>query len=254
MKWPDLRRNQLDAVDRLTPVLLPVASVEQHGDHLPLGTDTMIVEAVMDRVDAAVDHKLLVLPTQRIGCSEHHMQLPGTLSLAHESFRRAVVDTAESVIRHGFKRIAIINGHGGNQAINGVISEQIGQQHSDVECLVANWWTPARDKVKQLQEGPIGSVGHACEFETSLMQVIAPDLVDIAAAKDGGVQHRVRSMWFDMFVSPVAACYRPFHVLSENGAYGMPSLASPEKGQKLLDLCVEALKDLIVEFWPEVFV
>lgn len=253
MIWMQLRRTQLDAVDRQTPVLLPVAAVEQHGDHLPLGTDTMQVNAILERVDAAVDGKLLILPTQQIGCSEHHMKLPGSLSVSHETFRRVVIDVAESAIRHGFKRIAIINGHGGNQSINGVIGEQIGQRNPDVECLVTNWWGPAKEKVKQLQEGPLGSVGHACEFETSLMQLIAPDLVDIAAAKDGGIQHRVKSMAFDMFQSPVAACYRPFHVLSKTGSYGMPSLASPEKGQKVLDLCVEALKDLIVEFWPEVF-
>ena len=183
------------------------------------------------------------------------MNIPGSLTLKHETFRRVVIDVAESAMRHGFKRIAIVNCHGGNQAINGVIGEQIGQQHPDVECMVLNWSGPAREKLKALQDGPIGSVGHACEFETSLIQVIAPELVDLeAAAKDdGGIQHRVKSMWFDLFQSPVAQCYRPFDVLSETGAWGKPSLASEEKGQKILDLCVDALKELIVEFWPEVF-
>jgi creatinine amidohydrolase len=253
MQWRHLRRNQLDAFDRNTPVLLATAAVEQHGDHLPLGTDCMIVEAVLERLDAAVDHKLLILPTQQVGCSEHHMKLPGSLTLQHDSMQSAVIDVIESVIKHGFKRIAIINAHGGNQYIDGVIGEKIGQRYPDVECLVTNWWTAAREKLRQVHEGGFGSVGHACEFETSLIQVIAPETVDMAAAVDGGIQHRVRSMWFDLFESPVAACYRPFHVLSKSGAYGKPSLASPEKGQKILDLSVEALKELICEFWPEVF-
>ena len=255
MLWARLRRGQLDAFDRNTPVILPVASTEQHSDHLPLCTDYLIAEAVLDRVDAALDHKLLILPTQRVGCSEHHMKIPGSLTLKHETFRRVVIDVAESVIRHGFKRIAIVNCHGGNQAINGVIGEQIGQQHPDVECMVVNWSGPAHEKLKALQDGPLGSVGHACEFETSLIQVIAPELVDLesAANNDGGIQPRVKSMWFDMLQSPVAHCYRPFDQLSETGAWGKPSLASKEKGKKILDLCVEGLKELIVEFWPEVF-
>ena len=255
MQWAQLRRNQLDAFDRNTPVILPTASTEQHSDHLPLCTDHAIVEAVLDRVDAAVDHKLLILPTVRVGCSQHHMAIPGSLTLGYDTFRRVVVETAESAIRHGFRRIAIVNCHGGNKSIVGVIGEQVGQQHPDVECMAVNWSAPARDKLKSLQEGPIGSVGHACEFETSLMQVIAPELVDLESApnNDGGIQHRVRSMWFDALHAPVASCYRPFHVLSETGAFGKPSLASPEKGQNVMDVCVESLKDLIVEFWPEVF-
>ena len=255
MQWARLRRNQLDACDRNTPVLLAVAATEQHSDHLPLATDYLIVEALLERLDAELDNKLLILPTQRVGCSEHHMIIPGSLTLTHETCRLVVTDMAESAIRHGFKRIAIVNAHGGNQSITGVIAEQIGQKHPDVECLLFNWWTPAAQKLKTLQEGPVGSTGHACEIETSLIQAIAPELVDMESApnNDGGIQHRVKSMWFDMFHAPVASCYRPFHELSETGAWGKPSLASLEKGQKALDLCVEGVKELIVEFWPEVF-
>lgn len=251
MHWAQLRQGQLDAMSRKTPVLLPVAATEQHGEHLPLNTDCLILEAIVRELDRVVDDRLLILPTQQVGCSEHHMALPGSLTLSHETFRRAVTEVADSVVRHGFKRVMILNGHGGNHAIDAVLGEQLGQRYPQVQTLVADWWTVAAKRIKPMQEGSLGSVGHACEFETSLMLAIAPQLVNLDAAEDGGIQHHVESMWFDAFQGPVAACYRPFHVLSHNGVYGRPSLASEKKGRRLLEATVESLKELIVEFWPD---
>ena len=159
------------------------------------------------------------------------------------------MEVAGSAIRHGFKRIMVLNSHGGNQAINGVIGEMMGQAYPEVECLVGNWWTISLPRLKPLQEGPMGSVGHACEFETSIIQAVAPQLVDMSQAQDGGVQHRVESMWFDLIEGPRAACYRPFHVLSENGVFGKPSLATAEKGEKILDAAVQSIQELLTEFW-----
>lgn len=250
MKWANLRRGLLDQYDRNTPVILPVAAVEQHGEHLPLGTDCMIVEAILDRLEKVMEDKVLVMPTQSVGCSEHHMQFPGSLTLKHDTFRDAVMEVASSAIRHGFKRIMILNAHGGNQAIDAVISEMMGQTHPDVECLVGNWWTISLPRLEPIKEGPMGSVGHACEFETSIIQAIAPELVDMSQARDAGIQHRVESMWFDLMKGPRAACYRPFHVLSENGVFGKPSLASAEKGEKILEAVVESICELLEGFWP----
>jgi creatinine amidohydrolase len=251
MNWSTLRRGELDAMDRRTPVILPVGATEQHGEHLPLGTDSMILDAIVQRLDAAFDGRLLILPDQQVGVSEHHMEFPGTLSFSHETLRRCVDDLAGSAIRHGFRRLVLLNGHGGNQSILGVLGEQIGQRWPEVECLVVNWWSPAAERLKKLQEGPIGSVGHACEFETSVMLAIAPALVDMSLAKDDGIQHRVESMWFDVLHSPAATCYRPFHVLSKSGSFGKPSLASVEKGRRILDEAAAALRELIAGFWPD---
>jgi creatinine amidohydrolase len=251
MNWSTLRREQLDAMDRRTPVILPIGATEQHGRHLPLGTDSMILDAVVQRVDALFHRRLLIVPCQQIGMSEHHMAFPGTLTLAHETLRRNVMDIVDSVVRHGFQRLLLLNGHGGNQAILGVLGEQIGQRWPKVECMVVNWWGPAAEQLKKLQEGPLGSVGHACEFETSMMLTIAPDLVDMSLAEDDGIQHRVESMWFDMLHGPAATCYRPFDVLSKNGVFGRPSLASAEKGRRILDATTVALRELIGGFWPD---
>ncbi len=251
MDWAALRREQLDAMDRRMPVILPVGATEQHGRHLPLGTDSMILDAMAQRLDTLFHGQLLLLPCQPIGMSEHHMAFPGTLTLTHETLRRSVMDIVDSVIRHGFHRIVLLNGHGGNQAILSVLGEQIGQRWPKVECLTASWWAPAADRLKKLQDGPIGSVGHACEFETSIMLAIAPDLVDMSLAEDDGIQHRVESMAFDMLHGPAATCYRPFNILSRGGVFGKPSLASSEKGRQILNEATKALHELIAGFWPD---
>ena len=251
MFWMQLRRSLLDAFDRRTPVILPTAAVEQHGEHLPLGTDCMIVGAIADRLVAAMTGKVLILPTVQIACSEHHMGFPGSLTITHETYRRTVMEHIESAHRHGFNRFMILNGHGGNVAINSVLNEQIGQQHPGLECLVGNWWSIAREQIEPISEGPFLSCGHACEFETSILQHIAPELVDMDQAEDGGIPHRVESMDFDFFRGGNAAFYRAFHVLSQNGVYGRPSLASAEKGQRILEGVVEAVQPLVESFWED---
>jgi len=252
MFWMQLRRGQLDAFDRRTPVILPTAAVEQHGEHLPLGTDCMIVGAIANRLDRAMDGRVLILPTVQVACSEHHMGFPGSLTITHETYRRTVMEHVDSARRHGFKRVVILNGHGGNVAINSVLGEQIGQQYADVECLVGSWWSIARARIESISEGGFLSCGHACEFETSILLEIDPDRVDMDLSEDGGMPQRVDSMNFDFFRGGNAAFYRPFHVMSHNGVYGKPSLASAEKGRLLLEETVAAVQELIESFWTDV--
>lgn len=252
MHWMQLRRGRLDAFDRRTPVILPTAAVEQHGEHLPLGTDCMIVSAIAERLDRAMDGKILILPTVQVACSEHHMGFPGSLTITHETYRRTVMEHVESVFRHGFTRLMILNGHGGNVAINSVLSEQIGQQHPEIECLVGSWWSMGRARTESISEGGFLSCGHACEFETSILLEIYPELVDMDLAEDGGIQQRVESMDFDFFRGGNASFYRAFHVMSHNGVYGKPSLASAEKGTRVLEGTVASVQELIESFWPDV--
>jgi creatinine amidohydrolase len=252
MIWMQLRRGQLDAFDRRTPVILPTAAVEQHGEHLPLGTDCIITSAITDRLDQAMERKILIMPMVQVACSEHHMGYPGSLTLTHETYRRTVMEYVDSVQRHGFTRVMLLNGHGGNMAINSVLDQQIGQRYSDLECLVGNWSSISAPRTESISEGGHLSCGHACEFETSIMLAIAEDLCDMSRAADGGIPQRVESMRFDLFGGGVASSYQSFHQLSENGVYGKPSLASAEKGHRVLTVTVEAIQELIESFWEDV--
>jgi creatinine amidohydrolase len=253
MRWSELRRGELEAFDRRTPVIVPVSATEQHGSHLPLGTDAMILEAIVTRLDASFDGRLLLAPPLAVGCSEHHMVFPGTLTLSHETFRRWVTDVVDSIVRQGFKRVLLLNSHGGNSAICAVLGEQLGQKHPDAEILVTNWWTAAAARLKSLQEGPLGSAGHACEFETSIILAVSPQSADMDAAADDGIQPREPSMHFDMLHGPAASCYRPFDKQTRSGVFGKPSLASAEKGERILAETVAALHELIGGFWRDFY-
>ncbi len=252
MYWMQLRRGQLDKFDRRTPVILPTAAVEQHGEHLPLGTDCMIAAAITDRLVRAMEGRILVMPTVQVACSEHHMVFPGSLTLTHETYRKTVVEYVDAVRRHGFTRVMILNAHGGNQSINGVLDEQLGQQFSDVECLVGSWWRIAAANIERFSEGSFPSCGHACEFETSILLAIAPELCDMSQAEDGGIPHRIESMQFDFFRGAIASNYRAFNEMSHNGVYGKPSHATAEKGKQVLETTVESIQELIEGFWADV--
>ena len=247
-----LRRGQIDDLDRRTPVIIPTAAVEQHGEHLPVGTDCMINRAITDRLIQAMEGRILVMPMVQVTCSEHHMVWPGSLTLTHETYSRTVMEYVDAIQRNGFTRVMILNSHGGNQAINAVLDQKLGQRYQNVECLVGSWWNIAAPRIQSMIEGKGLSCGHACEFETSLVLAIAKELVDMTIAKDGGNPQRVDSMNFDLFGGGVASSYQDYKEATRNGVLGKPTLASPQKGEQILAACVQSIQELIEGFWKDV--
>ena len=250
MNWQELKSAEVGALSRDTPVVVPVGSIEQHGPHLPVGTDSFIGEAVASALDREFKGKLLILPMQRFGVSQHHMAFPGTLSLQHGTFEAVITEVLESMVRHGFRRFLILNSHGGNQAIGGVIAEKAASRWPDAQVIFSSWWRVGAERLKTLEEGAFPSVGHACEFETSLMLALHPDLVNMALAVDDGVPSPVKALQHDLLRGAAATLATPMHRLTRHGVYGRPSLANAEKGRRILQEAVAALRDLIVACWP----
>jgi creatinine amidohydrolase len=251
MNWQELRSSQIGALARETIVVLPTASLEQHGPHLPVGTDSFIAEAMASALDREFEGKLLILPVQRLGCSEHHMAYPGTLTLEHRTFEQVVLETLTSMVRQKLRRFLILNAHGGNQSVGGVIAEKAGLEWPDVEVVFTSWWQIAAERLSGLREGAFPSVGHACEFETSLMLALRPELVDMTQAVDDGLPPSARLLQFDLIKGPAAKLTRPMHRITEHGVYGRATLGSAEKGRRILQETVAALHELIVTCWPE---
>ena len=250
MNWQELKSAEIGALSRETPVVVPIASIEQHGPHLPVGTDSFIGEAIAAGLDREFKGKLLILPMQRFGVSEHHMAFPGTLSLQHETFAAVILEVLESMVRHGFRRFLILNSHGGNQAIGGVIAEKASSRWPDAQVIFTSWWRPGTERLKNLEQGAFPSVGHACEFETSLMLALHPNLVNMALAVDDGLPSPVKALQHDLLRGAAATLATPMHRLTQHGVYGRPSLANADKGRRILEEVVASLRDLVAACWP----
>jgi creatinine amidohydrolase len=249
MKLDELKTTEVDALNRDTVVLVPVAAIEQHGPHLPVGTDSMIAQGIGDALDSTMDNKLLVTPVLKFGCSEHHMSRAGTVTLAHEQFKEVVIKIIDSLHRHGFKRFIILNAHGGNMAVSGVIGEKAISLWPDSEVLVTSWFRLAADAIREFVEGEGLTVGHACEFETSLMLHLHPALVDMSKAVDDGIVPDAEQLRGDLLVGPKAGLAKPFHEITKHGVIGKATLATAEKGRRVLVATVGEYVKLIRAVW-----
>jgi creatinine amidohydrolase len=247
MYWQNLTSPSLAKLDRSTPVILPIAAIEQHGPHLPLATDRLINEHFCRELDARCGARVLILPTIAVTCSAHHMDFAGTLTVSHETLLAAIVETLESAVAHGFRNLVIFNSHGGNQGIARVALEKLGSAHPECHVVQATWWQLAADKLLPLNESGPGGVGHACEFETSLVMLAAPNLVDQSAI--GPRQNEPTFAWAeaDLLRGPRAILYRTMKQISPNGALGDPTFATCEKGEAITRIVVAALEELLAD-------
>jgi creatinine amidohydrolase len=175
MRWP-----QVAALDKNTPVVFPIAALEQHGHHMPVFTDSLLLGEVMRRTKEQVGDKVLFAPLQWLGNSHHHLDFAGTMSASPRVYMDLLIDMVENFIFHGFKRLLLINGHGGNivpaQQALFELRQKI-RSRSDLLLLSTTYWTLGSNPnelhpaLKQTQ------MGHACEWETSMMLRIRPELV-----------------------------------------------------------------------------
>ncbi len=245
MIWDELTSKEIEALDPSIPVLLPVAATEQHGPHLPLATDRMIGWHFAHTLHQKIPEQVLILPPVAVGCSSHHMDFAGSLTVSHATFAAYVEETLEAVVEHGFQNLIILNSHGGNQGIGQVILEQLGP---DVPTLLLiTWWKLAAEKLAQITETPMGGVGHAGEFETSLMLYIAPHLVREDLIEKGQNQSTYAWAEADMLVASKAALYRSMYEMTTNGVFGDPTAASAKKGEQISNLIVQSLKYLVMD-------
>jgi creatinine amidohydrolase len=228
--------------------LVPVAALEQHGPHLPLDTDAFLVTSVVEAAadQARADQPVLVTPTIFAGSSEHHMAFPGTLTLRPETLAAVVRDICLSLARHGFRRLLIVNGHGGNRAVLADVVQSIGFE-TPINVFALDYWTLAADAAAELRESPTGGMAHACEFETSLMLHLRPNAVRADLVAREIPKRRFSLDQLDLFQPSPLATHWKTHELSRSGVLGAPDLATAGKGRAFFDVCVSGLAGLIEE-------
>jgi creatinine amidohydrolase len=240
--WKELTAEDLRAkaaADAI--VILPVASIEQHGPHLPVGVDTILCETVCKAgaEAAAADVPVVVAPTLWCGMAEHHMAFGGTFTFDIPTYRAVLLAFLRSLERHGFKRVFIVNGHGGNiAALNSFLPDFA--RETSLKVRFATYFDLAASDLAPVLEDQKG-VHHACEVETSLMLVVAPETVKphrLPEAFGGVAGSNVADggRWYAM-----PARFRSFKDFTPSGVNGDARRASREKGEKLLAICVDGL-------------
>ena len=198
-------------------VIVPIASTEQHGLHLPVDTDCRTVEYVAQRAaQLAVDFPVLVAPLIPYGMSPHHMKYGGTISLHVETIIKLLRDICESLIAGGFERILILSGHGGNAQTIGAAAQEM-KFTLNREIRSCCWFDLIPETWEEVPEGPSKNIGHSGEAETSAILALAPELV------------------------------RRDSLLLVEGITDDPARGTRAKGERILEDAVQALLKLLQE-------
>ncbi|GHF40245.1 creatinine amidohydrolase [Amycolatopsis bartoniae] len=232
------RLRELAAQDAV--VLLPVGSTEQHGEHLPTGVDDFLATEVCRRAAALASVPVVVAPSVSCGLAEHHMAFGGTLTLSLSTLHALLRDVCRSILRAGFRRILLVNGHGGNvTALQALVPELTAELAAPI--AVTSYFTAGRTAIAEVLETQ-SHLMHACEGETSMALAAFPELVRT------DLLPRAAGPAIALQAEDPAPVHRfvPFGETTANGVAGDARTATADKGAALLDGCARALADLLV--------
>jgi creatinine amidohydrolase len=233
-------------------IVIPTGSLEQHGHHLPLLSDSMIGAAVADRAHAALGDSAVFLPMLWVGASDHHLAFPGTVSLSMDTYTKTIIDIVESVIGAGFRRIFLLNSHAGNVTPASAALYEVNMRYHDtlpdLWLTFSSWFDIACAEVAALDGIVQDSVVHACEWETSVMLAAHPELV-VRKAITG-----TRTLFKSAFYSPDfsgktrVSVTKTIDQLSPSGALGRPELGTADKGERIIAAASAVVVDFVSEF------
>lgn len=248
MRFSNLIASEIrDLINKQVIVVFPIAAMEQHGPHLGVATDTVCVTAVAEAVERELAEKVLLLPTLWLGASDHHLRFSGTLSVPAELYAQVLASVLEPLVVDGFRRVLILNGHGGNIDPMHVALRHLQRKHPQSQLAAACYWDLAEPEIAQHVEGKRTIVGHACEIETSMIMHLAPHLVRPNKIVDDPEPEEpaLRGLFLadDMKQK------------TKGGAVGWPTLAKPAKGLQFLTAakvrCIEVIEALLKRTIPQ---
>ena len=248
LTWPEIRAS----VAEQKVVLLPIGSVEQHGLHLPLDVDNFLARSVCIRAAEQVPREFLVMPTVSYGYNEHALDFPGTIHVKYDTFIAYCVDVVSSVAYAGFDRIVIVDGHGSNEHLCEFVARRVT---IETDALVASlmWTNLCIEAFERVRESDTGGAAHACELETSAYLYLEPDRVQMDRAVDhmGGAAGAEGSKYLYVDLTrgwgPVRMV-RWTSAATPTGVSGRPTLATPAKGQAVIDAAARNLIEFSREF------
>jgi creatinine amidohydrolase len=232
MTAPEIRALPRDS----TLIIAPIAAMEQHGPHLPVSTDTILAGAVAAGVEKALGQRALVLPVLWLGASDHHLPFGGTLTSPLPTYEQILVDLLTPLLRDGFRRALILNGHGGNIDPLRVALRRLDVEFPRAILTGAAYWDLAESELASLCRGGRKEMGHACEIETSMVLHLRPDLVRLDRAKDDpddSPGHLRGLSW-----------PRDFARRTDHGVVGYPESADADRGRLMLEAAVARVAEV----------
>jgi creatinine amidohydrolase len=223
MTAPEIRDLSRDG----TLVLAPIAACEQHSRHLPVFTDSILCGAVTEGVEAKLPDRVLLLPVLWLGASEHHLPFGGTLTATLPSYETLLVELLRPLLRDGFRRVLVVNGHGGNIDPLHVALRRLDAEFPHALLCGAAYWEIAEAELATLCRGPRTTMGHACEIETSMILHLRPNLVrrDRIADDPDDTPASLRGTFWA----------RDFARRTDHGAVGFPEQADADRGRRMLE-------------------
>jgi creatinine amidohydrolase len=238
MRFHEMTSAELLQVPRAsTLVLAPIAACEQHSHHLPTFTDTILVTGVADGVEQHLMASVLQLPTLWLGASAHHLRFGATLSAEVDTHIDILCDLLTPLLDDGFERVLVLNGHGGNIDTMQVALRRLQPRYRTRQLTAASYWDLAAGELAALAEGPRKNMGHACEFETSMVMALRPELVRKDKIKDDPPtsEPALRGLYIG----------EDMHQRTQRGAVGYPELASADKGRKFLKAAIDRTVEVV---------
>ena len=244
LSWPEVKRA---AEEGRVPVV-PIGTLEDHGYHLPIDTDVTLVEAICRGAVEALPHQTVLLPPIVHGYSSHHMDFPGTITIGWDTFCRYVTDVALSLVRHGFKRVLLVNGHGSNQNLVEMAARltMVEEPNSLVAATFYLVTPESRRVIDDVRTTTRGGMAHACELETSLYLHLHPEAVDMTKAVDERGYPETANSWLDWSDGPLKAM--PWwSSFSDSGVQGDATQGTAAKGKALYEGAVKELAGFVAE-------
>lgn len=237
MRWNQITSDELAHMPKdETVILFPIGSIEVHGPHLPLGTDGLVIEKIAEMA-AARQPPALVLPTLDYAYVNENTHFPGTVTLSAKTLISIVEEICDEVSRNGFKKIILLNGHGGNNEILRAVQRGLLRGKRDyVTYMYVEPWAPIRKEIEELAKG--ATIEHACEIETSTALYLIGDLVKLDR-----VTHEASLGSTDVPGTVKTQVSFPSYCIE--GYVGDPRRATKEKGKILVEKWVEDVANLI---------
>ncbi len=238
MKFHEMTFPELRQVPRAGALILaPIAAVEQHSRHLAVLTDTVLVTGVAEGVEKRLPESVVLLPTLWFGASHHHLRFGATLSASVDVHIDMLCDLLTPLLEDGWKRVLILNGHGGNIDTMQTALRRLQPCYRDRVLSAASYWDLAAPELAALADGPRKAMGHACEFETSMMLTLRPDLVRRDQVRDDPPRE-------DPALRGLYLC-EDMKQRTDHGAVGYPERATAEKGRAFLDAAVNRTVEVV---------